>query len=284
MQDLISVIIPSFNRANTIKACVDSVLKQTYRNIEVIVVDDASTDNTVEVLKSIVDDRFRYYGYKTNMGACYARNYGVSNAVGKYITFQDSDDIWLPEKLEKEINYLKDNNFDFVFCGMNRVSADGKTSYHPPYEFSEVSESLQQLLVENAISTQTMIMKSEVTKTIHFDETFKRFQDWDFALQVAIHKYKIGYLALPLVNSEVQPNSISANGAIGEAYEHLFEKYKNLYINCPHALSTIYMYQARGYRGKDYSKVINYLKLSLKAEWNNKTFVKLMLSYLHLWK
>ena len=99
----ITVIIPTYNRANIISKSIESVLNQTYNNIELIIVDDGSTDNTEEVIASIKDDRIKYYKLKKNSGTAIARNYGIEKSTCKYIAFQDSDDIFRNNKLELQI-------------------------------------------------------------------------------------------------------------------------------------------------------------------------------------
>lgn len=126
-KELISVVIPTYNRGFIIENSIRSVLNQTYKNIEVIIVDDGSTDNTEEVIKSINDKKIRYFKLKVNRGACYARNYGVSKAKGKYIAFQDSDDIFLPGKLEKQYVNLIKNNSDLDFCRIRIVNKNIST-------------------------------------------------------------------------------------------------------------------------------------------------------------
>ncbi len=103
---MISVIIPTYNRKEKLAKCIESVLGQSYREIEAIVVDDASADGTQELFREISDERLKYYRYETNRGACYARNYGAERAEGEFLAFQDSDDIWHAEKLEKQYRYL----------------------------------------------------------------------------------------------------------------------------------------------------------------------------------
>ena len=119
---LISVIIPTYNRAKTIIACLDSVCNQTYSNIEIIVVDDCSTDDTREIITNYADHRVKYFCLDSNSGACVARNKGVELSHGEIIAFQDSDDIWHREKLEKQINFLIKGNFELVTCGFFRIS------------------------------------------------------------------------------------------------------------------------------------------------------------------
>lgn len=283
MEELVSVVIPTYNRKNSLVSCINSVLNQTYKNLEVIVVDDASTDETYKLFNSIKESRVFFYRYESNQGACYARNYGAKKAKGSYIAFQDSDDQWLPEKIEKQINYLKKNNADFVYCGMSRIEPEA-SFYYPTIDLDVNKDIVEQLLIDNMISTQTMLMKRKVIETVQFDTSFKRFQDWDFALQVALHKFKIVYLKEALVDSAVQSNSISVSAKTGMAYEHLYNKYKKYYNQYPHAKANMLMYQARGYREIDYKKVRYYLIESLKTEKNIKTFVKLILSCFGMWK
>jgi len=97
---MISVIMPTYNRARTLKRAIDSVLAQTYSDIELIVVDDCSTDNTKDIVDKYSDERLRYVRLKKNSGACVARNVGIEKAKGEYIAFQDSDDYWEKEKIE----------------------------------------------------------------------------------------------------------------------------------------------------------------------------------------
>ncbi|MGB3624622.1 MAG: glycosyltransferase family 2 protein, partial [Henriciella sp.] len=100
---LVSVVIPTYNRARTLRRAVESVLRQSYTNLELIVVDDASTDDTKAVLSSINDPRMRVITYEFNRGCAAARNIGARDARGEYLAFQDSDDEWLADKLSKQV-------------------------------------------------------------------------------------------------------------------------------------------------------------------------------------
>lgn len=279
----VSVIIPAYNRADTIVDCINSVLRQTYSGIEVIVVDDASTDNTIEKAQSIKDSRVHIFTYEQNRGACYARNYGIDKSNGEFLAFQDSDDIWHPDKIQKEMDYLIRTDADLVFCGMNRID-DTKSIYFPPMPLNCKSSIIQQLLQENRISTQTILMRKKVASVVKFDESFKRFQDWDFSLQVALHGFKIEYLPEALVDSFIQENSISKTAKTAQAYEHLFSKYAWLYDKNSVAKAHILMCQARGYRGISKRKTTNLLIQSFRLQPSAKTFVKILLSLVSLWK
>jgi glycosyltransferase involved in cell wall biosynthesis len=119
---LVSVILPTYNRAHTLRRAINSVLNQTYKNFELIIIDDASTDNTEELIKKIkqIDGRIKYVKCKKNIGAALARNKGLDLAQGDYIAFQDSDDEWLPQKLEKQIKKFEQNpEADIVYHSLS---------------------------------------------------------------------------------------------------------------------------------------------------------------------
>ena len=119
-EELVSIIIPVFNREKTIGESIKSILEQTYSNFELIIVDDHSNDNSIKVAKSLNDPRIKIISHKVNKGACAARNTGIEKASGKYIAFNDSDDLWRKEKLEKQILTIKESGADVVFCQMYR--------------------------------------------------------------------------------------------------------------------------------------------------------------------
>lgn len=124
---LVSIIMPSYNCENIIKKSIDSVLKQTYKNWELIIVDDCSTDNTESVIKEYASKHSNIYFFKLehNSGAAEARNKAISESKGEYIAFLDSDDSWYTEKLEKQIKFMKNNSIDFCATGYELVSEDG---------------------------------------------------------------------------------------------------------------------------------------------------------------
>lgn len=126
MRDLVSIIMPSYNTADYILDSINSVINQTYSNWELIIVDDCSTDNTKELLKSINDSRIVLLENDTNSGAAISRNYALRQAKGKWIAFLDSDDIWLPEKLEKQVAFMENNNYYFSYTNYEEIDSDGK--------------------------------------------------------------------------------------------------------------------------------------------------------------
>ena len=172
---MISVIIPTYNRAALLKKAVDSVLAQHDVELELLVVDDGSTDNTAEVMAGITDPRVRYLPQECNRGACAARNVGVREARGEYIAFQDSDDQWHPDKLARQLEYLLEKNADIVFCAMNRHDEQkGKTTFFPPDHTESRQIAYPDLLPYNLISTQTIFGRRECFLATPFDEEFPR--------------------------------------------------------------------------------------------------------------
>lgn len=121
--DLVSIIMPSYNTAEYISASIDSVLAQTYTDWELIIVDDCSTDNTDEIVKGYLnDERIRYIKNEKNSGAAVSRNRALREAKGKWIAFLDSDDLWEPEKLEKQLRFMVENGYHFSYT--NYVEID----------------------------------------------------------------------------------------------------------------------------------------------------------------
>lgn len=126
MEELVSIITPTYNCARYIKETIHSVLNQTYRNWELIIVDDASKDNTEEIVKEFQDERIIYIKLSQNSGAAVARNRGIKEARGKFIAFLDSDDLWKKEKLEKQVKFMKDNNYHFSYTNYVEIDEDDK--------------------------------------------------------------------------------------------------------------------------------------------------------------
>ena len=122
MSELVSIIMPSYNTGRFIAETVRSVLAQTYTDWELIIVDDCSTDNTDEVIAEYLGDkRIRYIKNERNSGAAVSRNRALREATGKWIAFLDSDDLWLPEKLEKQIAFMKENGYAFSYTEYSEI-------------------------------------------------------------------------------------------------------------------------------------------------------------------
>jgi len=132
MNELVSIITPCYNSEKFLDECISSVLNQTYQNWEMLIVDDNSSDNSSILINSYSkkDERIKPLYLNENIGAAMARNKAISIAKGRYIAFLDSDDIWLPKKLEIQINFMKKNNYSFVFASYSVISDDKNKSKH----------------------------------------------------------------------------------------------------------------------------------------------------------
>lgn len=126
MQELVSVIMPSYNTEQYIEKSIQSVLSQTYSNWELIIVDDCSTDATDHIIKKYLQDsRIKYFKNEKNLGAAFSRNYALRKAKGRWIAFLDSDDIWISEKIEKQLNFMESNGFSFTYTDY-QIQLNGK--------------------------------------------------------------------------------------------------------------------------------------------------------------
>ncbi len=203
-QPLVSVIIPAYNRAKTVREAVQSVLSQSYETLEVILVDDGSTDDTKAVIESMKDPRLQYV-YQTNAGACAARNRGAALAKGEYIAFHDSDDHWHPDKLEKQMRILREKQADVVVCKMNRFGM-GEGVIRCPRRVGEGFLSEKDDLF--GIGTQTIVARRAVPEEIRFRPQMPRYQDLEWFIH-ALQKYRIYCMDEALVDYYIGSDSIS---------------------------------------------------------------------------
>jgi glycosyltransferase involved in cell wall biosynthesis len=185
---LVSIVIPTYNRAELVARAVHSVLSQTYPNLEVIIVDDSSTDDTQNRIKTLqdLDHRVRYIRHDRNRGAQAARNTGIQAAKGRYVAFLDSDNEWLPRKLERQIILFspKNNSPGTVYCGYWKVSVDGDVlnEYMPRYRGLVYKQALGEWLTD----TSTLVVRKDILEKIHgFDENISAYQEWDLCIRLA---------------------------------------------------------------------------------------------------
>lgn len=189
MSDLISVIIPTYNRAYCIEKSIYSVLNQTYSNLELIIVDDCSTDDTTSVINSISDNRLRYIKLEKNSGPSFARNFGVKMAKGNYVAFHDSDDIWHLDKLEKQYELMQFNNdCDMVFCKYKTIELFPRIiPAESNFDLSQTEHGMLDVLLTGAkVGTPTIfIKKTFFTNLGGFNEKLKTLEDWELSLRIA---------------------------------------------------------------------------------------------------
>lgn len=183
----VTVIIPAYNAEKFIEQTIDSVLAQTFQDFEIIVINDGSNDKTAEIVNS--------YGFSvrciqtTNGGVSRARNLGINNALGEYIAFLDSDDLWEPTKLEKQVVLLDENpNIGLCFTALERVDQNlkliGKTEAHNYPDFCEA------LLLYSCVVTgscSSVMLRTRIAKqTEGFDTSFTNYEDWEYWLQLSL--------------------------------------------------------------------------------------------------
>ncbi len=218
----ISVILPTYNRSGSLVAAINSVITQSHQDLELIVVDDASTEDIESVVRGFSDRRIRYVRRVRNGGAAAARNTGLCHAKGEYIAFQDSDDLWLPGKLQKQfalfsaipgnvgavigakIVYGRDNQRNY---------GSGRVAYDPPPEgrLSLDDDQLGRLLTRNRISLQNALFRKNCFPYAEwFDVCARANEDWDFAIRLAQHT-SIYEDIEPVVLGFISPDSISIN-------------------------------------------------------------------------
>lgn len=198
--ELVSVIIPTYGRPDTLMAAVQSVLNSTHKNIEVIVVDDNDPDTdsrkqTSELMGNIEDSRVHYLQHTQNINASAARNTGFQHSTGQYICYLDDDDQFRADKIEKQIKFLQDTpNFDAVYCGWNKDNVD----IYPEYAGSLTKELL---LMDYTPMTSSIMFKRQAIKNLNgFDESFKRHQDYEIMLRF-FDNHTIGYISEILLDS-----------------------------------------------------------------------------------
>lgn len=241
-QPKVAVIIPTYNRAHVIARALRSVLNQTYRNLEVIVVDDGSSDDTRSVVESFADPRVRYLRSATNLGATAARNLGIKNSTAEFIAFQDSDDEWLCDKLAKQMAVFVQAaaNIGVIYSGFFRIEGK-KATYYPSDTVSKKSgDILEPLLRGNFVTTQATVVRRECfLSSGMFDERLPRFQDWELFIRLA-KRYEFICVDEPLLLAYYSPVSITASEhSLPVALRMILEKHQDVYsrfrrIQCMH--------------------------------------------------
>ena len=190
-QPMVSVVIPTFNRKKIIPRAIDSVLGQTYKNYEIIIVDDGSTDGTVDSIKKLYNDKV-HITLQKNQGASSARNRGIKEASGKYIAFLDSDDEWVSSKLETQMAFLDQNPEIAMICGRT-YRADNIKKVNSYLEREIIGSLFSTLYSHSFVSTPTVIAKKDILETLGgFDINYKSAEDFDLWLKIT-HDYQCAF-------------------------------------------------------------------------------------------
>jgi len=205
----ISVIVTTYNRADILSDTINSILQQTYTNFELIIVDDYSTDHTSTIISSFKDERIKYLLLeKCSGGPALPRNIGINNSKGVYIAFCDDDDIWKNNKLDLQLNYLLEYEYDLVCsnidCFKNNISNIIFTSKNRKIL------NIYDLILTNQINTSTVLLRK--SSYIHFNESYEFISVEDYLLWLNLYKknYKFGFINDSLVYYRLWHSNISS--------------------------------------------------------------------------
>lgn len=229
---MVSIVLPTYNRADIIGDSIQSVLNQSYENFELLVVDDASTDNTKSVVEGFEDDRVRYLRHERNKGAPEARNTGLDASKGPLIGFQDSDDEWHREKLLRQVEAFREAPVEVgvVYTGMKREENDELRFL--PYKSVDMKEGdiRPSLARYNFISTPVALVRKHCFDEVgQFDEDAWPLSDWELWIRIS-KRFEFRFVDETLVFGEVRPDSISTDQAgLVRARSHIITKHKEFF-------------------------------------------------------
>ncbi len=205
---LISIITPSYNSAKFIGDAIQSVLNQTYTNWEMVIVDDCSKDETVEIIQQYKDERIRLIQLQENSGPAIARNTAIEAAQGRYIAFLDSDDQWLPEKLEKQLRFMQDNDIAFSYTKYKNMTEDG-TETNVIVNVPE-KVTYEDLLKHNVIGCLTVMVDKDKAGEVAMVNIRTR-QDYVLWLHLCKRGFTAYGLQEVLAKYRLVENSVSSN-------------------------------------------------------------------------
>jgi glycosyltransferase involved in cell wall biosynthesis len=222
---VVSVVIPAFNYSDFLPFAVHSVIGQTFKDLEIIVVDDGSTDNTHDVVSAINDCRLQYH-YQENSGLAAARNTGINIATGKYVGFLDADDTWLPNKLAQQLRLLEqDSNLGLVYGGYEIIDSQGEVqSKRQPRVVT--GNLLTELVLGNYVAgsaTTSIVRASVFGRAGVFDESLRAAEDWDMWLRIGRH------FSFGVVNSTVAQIRVHQTNMTSDPY--LMDRYLQIVLD-----------------------------------------------------
>lgn len=241
---LISVVITTYKRpVEILKRAIGSVIMQSYRNLELFIVNDAPLDTKLsndinELIQLYQDERITYIVHPKNMGACQARNTGIDKASGEFIAFLDDDDEWLPDKLEKQLEYTDNEEIGIVYCSWYIVHENGfKQLHHPKIVYNNF---YREILKSNFIGSTSfpLLRLKAVIECGKFDINLVSNQDYDLWIRI-LKKYQLKFVKDPLVNYYLSSDSTfrKNNDIYIKGNMYIIEKYKNDFMKFSDAYS-----------------------------------------------
>lgn len=217
MKNMVSIVIPTYNREKQILRAVKSILNQTYQDFELIIVDDGSQDGTEDVIQTIKDDRIRYIKLDKNQGVAHARNVGIQEAKSEYIAFLDSDDEWKPDKLELQMKKMcaSSEKVGLIFSRMGGKQRNSEERFVcPPENYNKnilEGNIFYSLLIQNVIGTPAMLVRKKCLDDVGgFKETLQCLEDWELILRIA-KEWQVGFVDKILVEVHKTEGSVSTN-------------------------------------------------------------------------
>jgi glycosyltransferase involved in cell wall biosynthesis len=226
MSELVSIITPLYNSNDFVANTIRSVLAQTYQNWELIIIDDASTDRSVKIVESFAteDERIKLIKLGSKKGPATARNRGIKKAVGRYIAFLDSDDLWHEEKLYKQLKFMKQNHYAFTYTGFEKINEEGKViGTVLPYK-GEVC--YYDLLKSNHIGCLTAMVDLKMLGCKMYMPDIKKRQDQGLWLEILKEIDKAYCLYEILGQYRIRDGSISVNKINNLKYQ--WKLYRNI--------------------------------------------------------
>lgn len=220
---LVSVILPVFNAETTIKDCLISIYNQTYDNIEVIIINDGSTDNSRNIIELFLEENNLKWVLinNKNHGVSVSRNIGIKLSTGRYIAFIDSDDIWMEEKIEKQIDFLEANKAKIV----GTLTKDSKSINSSPYREYDIRD----MLISNRLVTSSVLIDKEILDEIgYFNENMNYSEDYNLWLKVSI-KNKIYVLQDKLVDYKIDSSSKGLSSRLWKMEKGEINNFKELF-------------------------------------------------------
>lgn len=218
-KNLVSVVIPTYNRAAVIEPSIRSVMSQTYDDIEIIVSNDKSTDDTSTLIKAMAkeDDRIKYIVNQGEKGASGARNAGIMAASGEFIAFQDSDTTYVSDKIGKQVSALRENpDRGFCYSRFRQWNGAGRSEVFPPENMDDVSLSgdiFSQLMYSNLIGCPTLIIRHDLLDEVGgFDTNLKALEDYDLAIRLG-KVSKASFIGDILLDADYSEGSVNQNPA-----------------------------------------------------------------------
>jgi glycosyltransferase involved in cell wall biosynthesis len=245
-QKKVSVIIPTYNRAEFLRSAIKSALRQTFTDFEIIVSDDKSTDHTREVVRSFKDRRIKYLLNEGNKGPSATRNTAILASKGEYIAFLDDDDEWLPDKLQRQVEILDKSQANICGVYSNRLIIDkttGKVISDNPGTDRLTGNLLYQLAVKSPIHTTTVLIRRKCLDEVGlFDETISYMEDRDLWIRLSMN-WEFEYISQPLVRAYIHGNAHLSKNLEGqtEGREKLLEKYQYLFKKNKKSWSELYV-------------------------------------------